>query len=59
MHGLGQYTSATGEAYRGEWVYGKKHGCGKTSAKASARLDRHAHALTAAKIDIPQALNAL
>lgn len=25
-NGLGSYTSAGGEVYRGEWLYGKRHG---------------------------------
>lgn len=28
IQGLGQYTGMNGEVYRGEWVYGKRHGCG-------------------------------
>ena len=26
VNGLGQYTGANGEVYRGEWLYGKRHG---------------------------------
>lgn len=26
-HGLGVYTAADGQVYRGEFLYGKKHGC--------------------------------
>lgn len=29
--GMGQYTAANGEVYRGEWMYGKRHGCASTS----------------------------
>lgn len=29
-HGLGTFTSAAGEVYRGEWKYGKRSGCGVT-----------------------------
>ena len=25
-HGLGVYTAANGQTYRGEWAFGKKHG---------------------------------
>jgi hypothetical protein len=28
VNGLGQYTGVNGEVYRGEWLYGKRHGCG-------------------------------
>ncbi len=26
VNGLGQYTGVNGEVYRGEWMYGKRHG---------------------------------
>ena len=26
-NGLGQYMAANGEVYRGEWMFGKRHGC--------------------------------
>lgn len=25
-HGLGVYTASNGQTYRGEWMYGRKHG---------------------------------
>jgi MORN repeat len=25
--GLGQYTAVDGEVYKGEWAFGKRHGC--------------------------------
>ena len=27
IQGLGQYTGNNGEVYRGEWLYGMRHGC--------------------------------
>lgn len=33
--GMGQYTGANGEVYRGEWMYGKRHGCASTGRRAT------------------------
>lgn len=34
VNGLGQYTGVNGEVYRGEWLYGKRHGCGGSRCAA-------------------------
>ena len=32
-NGLGQYMAANGEVYRGEWMFGKRHGCASTQTE--------------------------
>ena len=51
VNGLGQYTGVNGEVYRGEWLYGKRHGCGSWHPHAlwsHGRLNpQHAFAIDA------------
>ena len=37
-NGLGQYMAANGEVYRGEWMFGKRHGCASTQIDADRPL---------------------
>lgn len=39
-NGLGQYMAANGEVYRGEWMFGKRHGCAFTQIEADHPLSQ-------------------
>jgi len=39
-NGLGQYMAANGEVYRGEWMFGKRHGCASPQIEADRPLSQ-------------------